>query len=62
MRLIRPGRLKLRAEGGDYQNRQARNAFDDQVKQFARSRVSPLQILEYHQHGSLLSQLCELTK
>ena len=46
----RPARLELGPERRDQQHRQAVDARDRAVQQFARGRVHPVKILEHHQH------------
>ena len=58
--LAGPRRLKLGAEGGEKQDRQARHPLDEQVEQLTRAGVDPVDILEEHQHGTLLRQGFEL--
>ena len=60
LRLAGPGRLELGPERHDQQYRQAADAIDGQVEQFARGRVDPMRVLENHQHRLLARQTFEL--
>src|SRR5215468_3930338 len=62
MRLTGPGRLELGAESRDQQSRQSLDLFHSKIEQFARAWISPMQILEDHQHGLPASQTSELAE
>jgi hypothetical protein len=55
-----PRRLEFRAEGQDEQYRQVRCVLDDQIEQFARAGIDPVQILDHHQHRPLAGERFEL--
>jgi hypothetical protein len=59
VRLAGPGRLELRTEGDQEQDRQPGHALDREVEQLARARVDPVNVLEDHQHGLATCQARE---
>src|SRR5262249_61326000 len=62
MRLPHPRRLKLGTKGRDQQNREALDLFHSDIKQVARGRVGPMEILKDHQYRLAATQTSELSQ
>ena len=60
VRLAGPGRLELRPEGDQHQNRQLPDALDHEAQELERRRVDPVHVLVERQHRLLGREAREL--